>query len=88
MRGQSIFRTLQSQGTAFCQLGTHLYKDFEASDHRDKLYAVSDFADHIAYLGFEPDYEYSLKEAYTYYATRLMEESNYPVIVHIAGFRL
>ncbi|KAK3174913.1 hypothetical protein OEA41_002159 [Lepraria neglecta] len=63
-------------------------KNFKASDYRDKLYAVLNFADRTAHPDLQPDYECPLEEVYLSYATKLIEQSDYPILLHIAGIGL
>lgn len=62
-------------------------KNFKATDYRDKIYAVMNFADPTN-LGLQPDYECPLDEVYTSYATKLIEQSDYPILLHVAGIGL
>ena len=62
-------------------------KNFKATEHRDKIYAVMNFAE-PANLGLEPDYECPLDEVYTSCAAKLIEQNEYPIILHIAGIAL
>ena len=84
-----IFRKLKRENTEPLSMSWALIytKNFNASDHRDKNYAVMNFAD-PADLDLKPDYEYPLENVYISYATRLIERSDYPLLLHIAGIGL
>lgn len=62
-------------------------KDFKASDYRDKIYAVLNFADPTV-LCVQPDYGCPLEEVYLSYAMELIERDNYLLLLHIAGIGL
>ena len=62
-------------------------KSFEATDHRDKIYAVINFVD-PANLRLHFDYKLSVEEVYITCAASLIDVDDYPILLHIAGIGL
>ena len=84
-----MFRNIRKENTEPLSMSWALIytKNFKATEHRDKIYAVMNFAE-PANLGLEPNYECPLDEVYTSCAAKLIEQNEYPIILHIAGIAL
>ncbi|KAM0798221.1 hypothetical protein BDR22DRAFT_891528 [Usnea florida] len=89
LRVYSMFRNIRKEKTEPLSMSWALIymRDFKATEHRDKIYAVMNFVE-PANLGLEPDYECPLDEVYTSCAAKLIEQNEYPIILHIAGIAL
>lgn len=62
---------------------------FKASNDRDKLYAVMAFADEIPDASLRPNYESTVEDVYTAWATALLKrDDNYPLLLHMSGIGL
>lgn len=86
----STFREFKSKGTPilFNFVLSHAWH-FKASNDRDKLYAVMAFADEIPDASLRPNYESTVEDVYTAWATALLKRNdNNPVLLHMSGIGL
>ena len=83
----STFRESRSRGTSiqFDSALSHSWH-FKASNNRDKVYAVMAFADEALNANLRPNYEWTVENVYTAWATALLERNgHYPMLLHMAG---
>ena len=84
-----LFRMIRREKTEPLSMSWALIytKNFKATDYRDKIYAVMNFIG-PANIRLHFDYTLSVEEVYITSAMDLLEISDYPILLHIAGIGL